>query len=811
MVQFRKQGGGDIDNPEISLRSANARAAESGDNYCIEAVLSTEAPVLMFDRYDWEYMDEMLLASGRTQLDHVVLLNSHNRWSVDDVLGHIENIRTDKNGDTICDCCFDQEDEDALRIFKKYKNKHARAFSVGYTVLKFTDIAAGQSGIVDGKEYKAGPTRKLRVVTKWRVDEGSVVAIGADKKALSRSLEAGVSARSGLSIQLSEGDEDLIQRYADKKPSRGDAEKPVKPAVEVEPVAERVAEAVAQVIAPAPAPTVVININDGARTVDVDSGDKKTSSGAAVVPESGAEAPVPDEVPAESGGDEKRSDAVSGATDKADPVGISEDEMNARIQKAAEEGAKREAERRTAIRKAAEGLGLPQDVVDSCVDDPKCDEAGARAKFLDAVRAARSKPVQSEAPNVQHGRKAEGLDPKTIATALAYKIGGERAAEAIQYMNFRDAGRESIMTMRPMGSQLTEESRKAHERCIDRVVSLERNSVVSLMRSHLRAAGVNHDVDDEADVIMARSFSTPAINSIFTQVMGAVLLANIAEQGVDSTRLWTKDRFVPNFKQQEMHRFEASGLKRRNRGKEADHTQMADSFETIRASEYAQQFRVDRQDLIDDDLNAFATLASEWSRDVYNLRPSLVYGYLASNPALSDSVTLFHASRGNLITSAALSNASVQNAITVLGTRRGIGGQLLGLNEGVIICGLSRSFDVDQLINSSEVRNQTGTIDRGTKNPLYGRQKMSAYDARFDVAFVYPFDQTNVAAAPTVWYYAQKGGQYGINVAYLNGSNGLPVFRTSNLTGGLWGEQMDMNLDIGVGAEGPQGILRLSP
>lgn len=817
MVSFRKEHVADGAIPELSIRNASVRAAESGGDFCIDAVLSTESPVAMFDRVEWEYMDEVLLASGRTQLDHVVLLNSHMRWTVDDVIGHIEDIRTDGNGNTVVKCCFDSEDENALRIFRKYKNKHARAFSVGYTVLKFTDIAAGQSGIVDGKEYKAGPSRKLRIVTKWRVDEGSVVAIGADKKALARTLESGVSSRSGLSFQIEEGDEVIIDQYKDRKPTKrqAEAEVPSKPDVPVGSTDTKSERSLGESIASATelkpfvaaaSPSIVINIGGEARTVAVDDGNKKTSSDP-TVGSGGAEAPVSVEVPADSGGDEKRSDAVGGSN-PAEPVGITEEEVNKRIAAAQAEGAKREAERRTAIRKAAEGLDIAQDVIDSCVDDPACDESVARAKFLESLRSKRSAPVTTDAPNIQlSGRKKEGMTPAQIATALAIKIGGERAGKAVRCMNFRDG----LMTMRPMDATMTEESRKAFDRDMDVAIDGSRMAVLPLMRQHLRASGVGYDIDDEADVIMARSMSTPTISSIFTQTMGAVLLANMFEIGPDSTRQWTKDRYVPNFKAQELHRFEGSGLSRRTRGKDADQASFADSYETIRVYEYAKQFRVDRQDLIDDDLNAFATWASQWAQDVYNLRPALVYGYLASNPVLvSDGVALFHANHGNLKTSHAISNVNVANAMTYLASMRGIGGQLLNLNEGVIVCAYSESFDVDQLINSSEVRNMTGSVDRGTANPLKGRQRLSAYDVRFDTPFTYPFDQSTVAAAPTVWYYAQKGGQYGVNVAYRTGTNGLPTFRTRNLGGGTWGEEMDMNLDIGVGVEGYQGILKLS-
>ena len=97
-----------------SERSLQIRAESASDeNHSIDAVLSTEQPVQMWDWNTYERMDEVLLSSGRKADPTIPMLDSHHRWSLDDVFGHMSNIRTEGT-DTIVTWNFDKDDQNAM-------------------------------------------------------------------------------------------------------------------------------------------------------------------------------------------------------------------------------------------------------------------------------------------------------------------------------------------------------------------------------------------------------------------------------------------------------------------------------------------------------------------------------------------------------------------------------------------------------------------------------------------------------------------------------------------------------------------------
>jgi HK97 family phage major capsid protein len=70
------------------------------------------------------------------------------------------------------------------------RQKHLTDVSAGYRVLKYTDIEPGQEAVIGEHTYKNDFDRVLRVTTKWKLKEGSLVPIGADEASkIKRELE----------------------------------------------------------------------------------------------------------------------------------------------------------------------------------------------------------------------------------------------------------------------------------------------------------------------------------------------------------------------------------------------------------------------------------------------------------------------------------------------------------------------------------------------------------------------------------------------------------------------------------------------
>lgn len=173
----------DLISQSMTLRSATINEEERS----IEAVFATDAPVAVFDWMRYEPIDEVLRADGAELPSQVVLLDTHSRYSLDDVLGSGRAMRRDGNA-IVGRLFFDTEDERGKRAWNKVRGGHVTDVSVGYRALEYVDIPAGQSQMIAGQRYTAGK-RTLRITTRWALREISVVPIGADSAAKMRGDE----------------------------------------------------------------------------------------------------------------------------------------------------------------------------------------------------------------------------------------------------------------------------------------------------------------------------------------------------------------------------------------------------------------------------------------------------------------------------------------------------------------------------------------------------------------------------------------------------------------------------------------------
>lgn len=173
-------------NPEqkrdIWCRGINLRPDTINDEErSVDAVLSTESRVGVYDFEREESIDEVLLVSGAKFPEQIPLLDNHNRSTVSAVLGSIRNIR-EVNGEIHCRLYFLKDDPAATRAWQLVKEGHQKDISAGYRPERYTDIARGDTKTVLGRSYTAG-NRRLRITTSYRIREGSLVPIGADQAA----------------------------------------------------------------------------------------------------------------------------------------------------------------------------------------------------------------------------------------------------------------------------------------------------------------------------------------------------------------------------------------------------------------------------------------------------------------------------------------------------------------------------------------------------------------------------------------------------------------------------------------------------
>lgn len=158
----------------VIRREANVRPATfKEEDRSVEVMMSTGAAVLRFDWWDGEYYDETLgLEAGEVRLDrmndYAPLLDTHNSWSLSDVLGSVMpgTVRVE-NGELIGRVQF-ADTPDVADTMAKVRAGHIKKVSIGYQVYAFETRDPG-----DGKRIE------MRAVD-WEPVEVSFVPLPAE-------------------------------------------------------------------------------------------------------------------------------------------------------------------------------------------------------------------------------------------------------------------------------------------------------------------------------------------------------------------------------------------------------------------------------------------------------------------------------------------------------------------------------------------------------------------------------------------------------------------------------------------------------
>ena len=171
----------------LTVRALSVRAG-TADNDTVRWVLTTEQPAMVWDWDRWDFVDEVLIASGMEvpASRQVPFLDSHSRRSVDDILGSVSDfseveVAGYRGVDGLVRFASDERGQMALQ---KVRDGHLTDGSVGYEVTRAVWIPEDEEAVVDGRTWR-GP---LKVSYRWRLKEFSGTPIGADTLAKVRSL-----------------------------------------------------------------------------------------------------------------------------------------------------------------------------------------------------------------------------------------------------------------------------------------------------------------------------------------------------------------------------------------------------------------------------------------------------------------------------------------------------------------------------------------------------------------------------------------------------------------------------------------------
>jgi hypothetical protein len=759
----------------MTVRALSLRAESANDEaMTVEAVLTTDQPVKVFDIQRFEEIDEVLRSDGGSYGNKTPLLDSHSRYTTDDVLGSVTDVRKSEH-EHVGTVRFAKGDEKAERTFRKVRDGHLTDLSIGYRVMDSVVIEPGKSLDVDGVSYKAKKL-PLRIARKWETKEVSVVPIGADDRAKFRS-------ELGEPPLLNAKERKMNPRLLAYLTSLGLADK---------------------------------TTDDEAREFHV----KLTGSNRAIAnlldydeADQSARSSV-DLALRNLGFDPEKPVNLLGSTDDKQDDDSNDDGTRDSVDGDSIRAAENE-RIRTIINEMPPGC---EDIRDTAIEnkDGKWTVERTMRAYLEAVRD-RGVPIAGDRPAIHTRSRETDLNADTLTAMLMRRSG-------LDPIECHCRNRYGVLLDRAPGQEAQDTLEQAAERS-DRFSTMR---VIDVVRELARLDGIDvPQYDNQAlfHALSQRASSTANLANVFTTTFSASLLSSYTSYP-DQTQLFTSEnRSLPDFNLHEHPRVELGDrMSMHARHGDAEHTTFADVMEQYRAHRYSKQFVVDDMDIIDD--HRFNVLMTTVPRDLGRaagqLRPDLVFSILFANAALSDTGALFNATavttaggHANLNTSSAIATATIKTALGELNTFTENGQNLSRCTFPVLLTGegatnfVARAEAESTITIATEVQTTAGKV-AGNANVLNGLFEPIA-DSRINTGVYDP--STNYAtqrtSTATDWYLiARPADRHTIEVGYVQGTNGRPTVERFDLTGGRWGLGWKIKHDIGAKALDYRGMIK---
>lgn len=442
-----------------------------------------------------------------------------------------------------------------------------------------------------------------------------------------------------------------------------------------------------------------------------------------------------------------------------------------------------------------------QELESKCIAEGHSVERAAKL-YADIVEGhiGESKPVQRE-QNVQETYGGKPVQAQIISD---------------ESDNFARNIEDSLMIRTQMIKDKKEYSEKAkHAQFIHTPLSeIARQFLVRQGRTHANLLPA-HDVIGEA--LIMRNVGVGQTASNFTDILEniATKAAGVGyEEAEESWRVWCRTGSVPDFKQAKRVNLSAfSNLDLIPDGANYQVGEFSDVGEPIQANEYAKNFVISRQALINDDTDSFSRIPQAMGRAAARKVGDVVYedilkGTGGVGPTLTqDSTALFDVStHGNYVTSgAAPSIDTIDAGFTAMATQTDPSGNAtLNLVPRYIVHPVALSTTVFTILNSTAApeggRAAPNLSTDDTRGPAatnrFSGSMVSVAEARLD---------NSSFKGATGWYLAASTTQSDtIEVAFLQGAES-PVIRQEEQISRS-GVTYLVRLDFGVAALDFRGL-----
>lgn len=206
----------------------------------------------------------------------------------------------------------------------------------------------------------------------------------------------------------------------------------------------------------------------------------------------------------------------------------------------------------------------------------------------------------------------------------------------------------------------------------------------------------------------------------------------------------------------------APELKKLNEAGEYTYGTISEDATSYRAFSYGRAISMTRQMFVNDDLAAFDRLLQRFGESARRLEQRLVYAQITGNPTMQDSVALFHASHGNLLTAAsALSLENMGKARAAMRKQKDLDAkEPLNLSPAYLLVPSDLEQAAYQFTSSNYVPAKAGDVNEFRSG---GRTAVEP--------IVEPLlDESST----TAWYMAARSGQIDtVEYAYVDGSEGV--------------------------------------
>lgn len=387
-----------------------------------------------------------------------------------------------------------------------------------------------------------------------------------------------------------------------------------------------------------------------------------------------------------------------------------------------------------------------------CITDISCSAEQARTKLLNALAAGTTPSAGAGAVHIHAGNG--NIVGDSIRAAVMNRAGYAQAEKDNAYNGY---------TLR----------------------ELARASLVD------RGIGISGVGTAQAMVGLAFTHSSSDFGNILMDVAHKAALLGWDEAS-ETFEQWTRKGTLTDFKTAHRVGLESlASLRKVRAGAEYKYVTIKDRGEPIALATYGELFSIDRQTIINDDLDMLTRIPQAMGLAARATVGDLVWAVLTSNPKMSDGKPLFHADHGNLV-AADLSIEGLDVARKAMLLQKS-GDRRLNIRPAYMLTPVAIESRANQLIKSASVPG--ADANSGIFNPIQNFVTVAS-EARLD------------DSSPTDYYLTAAQGRDTIEVAYLDGIDTPYLEQQQGFT--VDGAAFKVRIDAGVAPLDWRGLVKVT-